>query len=267
MNVVEEEIAAEEQVEEQVEETGYQVLDDWVIYPSMLMGILVTTAFPLFLEQRICLPVLSAAVLIPMFVWALRLGRPRKAIQLGLFWAVAQSLTLIVASLLLSEHAAGAVLGGLEYRSEWLAWVANGADVLRPPAQALVQQARDLALFAAASLLTGGVGGLLLLTVALDAFNFTVASELQGAARPLLALLVAWPVWMIVRLAGYLAVGAVLGEPLAQFDLRPASLAAWWRRRRRLLAIGLGLIALALALQLLLTPLYRSLLQSAAGLR
>jgi hypothetical protein len=249
-----------------VETSGSSVLDDWVVYPSMAFGILVTTALPIFLEQRICLPVLSAMVLIPMFIWALRSGRPGKAIQLGLFWAIVQSAVVVVFSILLSQNAGRAVLGGLEFRSDWLAWIANGAAVTHTPSMALGRASLELGGYAAAMALTGGVAGLIGLAVAMDAFNFSAATLLTEAARPVLMLLGAWPVWVIVRLVAALTVGAVLAEPVANFDLRPAFLAAWWQRRKRLLAIGLGLLVLSFLLQLLLAPLYRTLLQAALGL-
>jgi hypothetical protein len=246
--------------------TGPSVIDDWVVYPSMAFGILVTTALPIFLGQRICLPVLSAAVLIPMFIWALRLGRPAKAIQLGLFWAVVQSAVVVVVSILLSENASRAVAGGLDFRSDWLAWIASGAQVGHTPAMALGRASLELIVYGVAMAATGSVAGLIGLAVAMDAFNFGAATLLAEAVRPVLALLGAWPVWVIARLAGALVVGAVLAEPVANFNLRPAFLAIWWRDRKRLLVIGLGLLALSLVLQLLLAPLYRMLLQAALGL-
>ncbi len=231
----------------------------------MGFGILVTTALPIFLGQRICLPVLSALVLIPMFIWALREGRPRKAIQLGLFWAVVQSAVFVIATVLLSDSASQAVVGGVEFRSEWLSWIANGTQVLRTPALALDRTVLELIVYSAAMFLTGSVAGLIGLAAAMDAFNFTAASLLTQAARPLLMLLGAWPIWVIVRLVSYLTVGAVLAEPMVHLNLRVEFLLDWWRRRKRLLAIGLGLFVLSVLLQVLLTPLYRSLLQAALG--
>ncbi len=248
------------------EASGPSVLDDWIVYPSMGFGILVTTALPIFLEQRLCLPVLSALVLVPMFIWALREGRPRKAIQLGLFWAVVQSAVIVIATILVSQSASHAVLGGVEFRSEWLAWIANGSAVQRTPALALGQASVELMIYAAATFLTGSVAGLIALTAAMDRFNFTAATLLTLAARPLLMLVSAWPVWVIVRLVSYLIVGAVLAEPMVHLNLRIGFLIDWWRRRQRLLAIGLGLFALSLLLQLLLSPIYRWLLQAALGL-
>jgi len=249
------------------EPSGPSVLDDWIVYPSMGFGILVTTALPIFLGQRICLPVLSALVLIPMFIWALREGRPRKAIQLGLFWAVIQSAVIVIATVLLSDSASQAVVGGVEFRSEWLSWIANGAQVLRTPALALDRTVLELIVYSAAMFLTGSVAGLIGLAAAMDTFNFTAATLLTQATRPLLMFLSAWPIWIIVRLVSYLTVGAVLAEPMVHLSLRIEFLLDWWRRRKRLLAIGLGLFALSLLLQILLSPIYRWLLQDALGLK
>jgi len=260
--------SAEAEVEVEIAETpGPSVLDDWIVYPSMAFGILVTTALPVFLGQRICLPVLSALVLIPMFIWALREGRPRKAIQLGLFWAVIQSAMIVIATVLSSESASRAVLGGVEFRTEWLSWIANGSPVLRTPALALDRTVLELIVYSAAMFLTGSVAGLIGLAAAMDTFNFTAATLLTQAARPLLMLLGAWPVWIIVRLVSFLTVGAVLAEPMVHLNLRIGFLLDWWRHRKRLLAIGLGLFALSLLLQILLSPIYRWLLQAALGLK
>jgi hypothetical protein len=200
-----------------------------------------------------------------MFLWALRQGRPRKAITLALFWVVVQSVSVVAASLLFEDTAGRAVQGGLEYRSAWLAWIEGGPLVSIAPSLAYGRQVIELVLYALAMTLTGGVGGLLLLTLALDRFNFTVASLLAIAQSPVLSAVAAWPVWLIVRLVGYLIVGAVLAEPVANLDLRPAYLAAWLQARKRLLLAGLAIILLGVLLQVLLSPLYRTILHNALG--
>jgi hypothetical protein len=254
-----------DQEDDQPDEPAENVLDDWIVYPSMAMGVVVTTFFPILLGQQICLPLLSAAVLIPMFLWALRQGRPRRAVALALFWVVVQSLSVILASLLFADTAGRAVQGGLEYRTAWLAWIEGGTLVQMAPALDYVRQLIDLAIYALAMALTGGVGGLLLLTIALDRLNFTVASLLTTAQNPVLLAVASWPLWMIVRLVGYLIVGAVLAEPVANLDLRPAYLAAWLQARKRLLLAGLGIILVGVVLQALLAPLYQTILHNAIG--
>jgi hypothetical protein len=252
--------------EDPIEYPDEKVLDDWIVYPSMAMGVVVTTFFPMLLGQQICLPLLSAAVLIPMFLWALRQGRPRRAIALALFWVAVQSASVIVASLLFQDSAWRAVQGGLEYRTAWLQWISGGPLVSMAPALNYARQGIDLVIYALAMALTGGVAGLLLLTLALDRLNFTVASLMAAAPQPALLVVAAWPLWMIVRLVGYIIVGAVLAEPIAGLDLRPAYLAIWLRARWRLLLLGLGVILLGVALQLLLSPLYKTIMQRAINL-
>lgn len=255
--------AADEFDADEPEYPDENVLDDWIVYPTMAVGIVVTTVFPILLGQQICLPLLSAAVLIPMFIWALRQGRPRKAITLALFWVVVQSLSVIVASLLFQDSAWQAVQGGLEYRTAWLQWIEGGPPVTMAPALNYARQALDLLIYALAMAFTGGVAGLLLLALALDRLNFTVATLLASASNPLLLALAAWPLWMIVRLVGFVIVGAVLAEPVANLDLRPAYLANWLQRRWRLLLAGLGIVLLGVVLQALLAPLYQTIVSNA----
>lgn len=230
---------------------SYHVLDDPVVYPVVLIGVLLTTGLPIFLGQRICLPVLNGLVIFPLFAWALRVGRPRRAVELALFWVVCQGSAVVAASLLLPDRAGYAIVQGLEYRTEILRWAATGQGRASQPAIWLPGQARDLALFSLATLLTGGLGGLIWLASRLNAFNFSVTGLWQQAASPLLILL-AWPIWAVVRLIGYLVMGAALAEPVAVLDLRPAWWARWWRQRRRWLALGLAFILLGAAMQLLL---------------
>ncbi len=125
-----------------------------------------------------------------------------------------------------------------------------------------LRQAIDLAVYAVAMAATGGAGGLVLLTAALNRFNFTVATMLASTSSPLLLALAAWPLWMIVRMVGFVIVGAVLAEPVANLDLRPAYLARWFQRRKRMLLAGLGVILLGIILQVLLSPLYQTILQN-----
>jgi hypothetical protein len=131
------------------------------------------------------------------------------------------------------------------------------------PALDYLRQVIGLAIYAIAMAATGGVAGLLLLALALDRFNYTAVTLLASASNPTLLALAAWPLWMIVRLVGFVIVGAVLAEPMANLNLRPAYLSGWLQRRWRLLLAGLGVILLGIVLQAVLAPLYQTILQNA----
>ena len=241
-------------------ETSYHVLNDPVIYPVIALGVVLTTVMPVLLGQRFCLPLLNGLVIFPFLAWALRVGRPRRAVGLVLFWIVVQSVATVAVSLLLTERAGLAILGALEFRTQWLAWIDHGTPVL-----AWLPQLRELIIYALAAFLTGGLAALILLAMVLNTFNFTVASLIQQAVSPVLLLLIAYPIWMVVRLLGYVILAVFLAEPVAVLDLRPAWWSAWWPQRRRLLGIGLALILAGVVLQLLLSPVWQRLLGLATG--
>ncbi|MFZ2488700.1 MAG: hypothetical protein WAZ19_11305 [Anaerolineae bacterium] len=241
------------------------LLDDWIVFPAMATGIVVTTFFPVLLGQRLLLPLLSGLVLVTMFFWAVRQGRPDRAILFALFWIGMQSLCVFTASLLFDVNTGRAISGGLEYRNAWLQWGEHGTLTHIAPSLAWGRQlVEDLAAVGATAL-TGGTAGLWLLVTALDRVSFTAASLVSEAQNPLLALLASWPLWLILRIVGVVVLSAALAEPVANLDLWPGYLPYWLQHRRRLLLIGLVLLVLGLLAQLLLAPLYQNLLRSALG--
>ena len=244
----------------------YQIIDDWIVFPVIAVGVLITTTFPVFLAQELCLPVLNTLVIFPFFVMALRAGRTRRAVTLTLFWALCLVLSMTVLGLIFGGHAEQAVRGADLYRSQFIQWLADATPVTAAPALGWFHQLRDLVVFAVASALTAGLGGLFMLALALNVLSVTAAYLLSEALRPAQVLVLAWPIWSIARFGGALLLLAALAEPMATGNRRPAELRQWLPRRARLLGIAAGLILLGALLQLLLSPLYRSLLESGLGL-
>lgn len=255
--------SVDEAVAEEIEPgaSDYHVLDDRVVYVVVFLGTLLTTGLPVFLGQRFCLPLLNGLVIAPLFIWALRAGRPRRAVELGLFWSLCQTAAMLAATLLLPEQTTIVVLRGLDFRTEMLAWVNDGQGSPGLASEFVPRAAGNYAIFSGLSLVTGSIGGLIFLASLLNTYNFYVATLVQQVVNPLLLIVLAWPLWLIVRLIGYLVTGAVLAEPVAVLDLRPQWWSRWWRDRRRLLVIGIGLVVMSLLLQLILAPLWPSLLR------
>jgi hypothetical protein len=251
------------ELQAKVEASTYHVLDDWVVYVVIFLGTVLTTGLPVLLGQQLCLPLLNGLVIAPLFIWALRAGRPRRAIELGLFWAVCQTVSTVAATLLLPELASRAIWDGLSFRTEMFTWIDHGQGRPGMPAAFLPQAARNYGIFAALSLATGGMAAFVFLAKLLNTFNFYVATLVQHVASPLLLALAAWPTWLIIRLVGFMVTGAVLAEPVAVLDLRPDWWRRWWQERRRLLAIGLGILLLSIVLQLLLSPIWPAMLRQA----
>lgn len=243
------------------------VLDDWIIFPVIALGVFIATLFPVFLSQQLCLPVLNTLVIFPLFVWAVRSGRTRRAVTMTLFWALCLAVAMLALGVILSGPAEATVQGVVEYRSQFIRWMADATPVTAAPAQDLLGQLRDLVIFAVATAVTAGLGGLFLLTMAINIISVNAAGLVNEATRPLQTLLFSWPVWNIARLVGYVLIAVALAEPLATGQLRPDALRAWFRSRRRLLLNGLIALVVAALLQLLLSPVYRAVLEAGLGLR
>jgi hypothetical protein len=259
---------------------GYHVLDDWVVYPVLVFGVVLAAVPSLLLGQQICLPLLPVLVIAPLFLWAVRLGRPQRAMGLALVWAASLAVTIFVASLAVPERAGQAIWHGLEIRSEVLAWIATGmagaGEVLGLPLDLSTELQQALVVLAG-SLASAGLVGLAVDALLINATSFVAASIVAQASSPVPAILVAWPIWNVIRLLGYIVCGAVLAEPVFLSRLlfgtarepapgSPASLTQWWHWRRRLLASGIGLILLASALQFALGPSWAAILRRATGL-
>lgn len=247
---------------------AYRVLDDPLVYPVIALGVALTTFLPVFLGQRLCLPLLNALVIFPFLVGALRTGRLRRGLSLAAFWAVCQAVAALLASFFMSARADFAVLNALELRTQLYTLVATGQSqpgfVVGIPLD-LPQLALQALAVVGGSLVTAGLAGLFLDATTINATGYAAASLLREAGRPLPVLLLAWPVWTIVRLAGYLALGAALAEPLARGDPEGIGLAGWWQRRRRLIAVGAGLVLLGILLQVVLTSAWADLLRRLLG--
>lgn len=253
------------ELHETADQPESSLLDDWIVFPAMAAGIVVTTFFPVLLGQRLLLPLLSGLVLATMFFWAVRQGRPDRAILFALFWISVQSLCVLTASLLFDVNTGRAISGGLEYRNAWLQWAEHGTLTQVTPSLAWGRQLVEDAAAVGATALSGGTAGLWLLVTALNRVNFAAASLVYAAQNPLLALLASWPIWLVLRIIGVVVLAATLAEPVANLDLWPGYLAYWWQHRRRLALTGLLILALGLLAQLLFTPLYQNLLRSALG--
>ena len=243
------------------------VLDDWIVFPVIALGVFIATVFPVFLGQQLCLPVLNTLVIFPLFVWAVRTERARRAVTMTLFWALCLAVAMMALGVILSGQAEAAVQGAVEYRSQFIRWMADATPVTAAPAQDWLGHLRDLAIFTAATAITAGLGGLFLMAMAINIISVNAASLFNEATRPVQTLLFAWPVWTIARLVGAVLLAVALAEPLATGQVRPEALRDWLRARRRLLVYGVIVLVVAALLQLLLSPLYRSMLEAGLGLR
>jgi hypothetical protein len=234
---------------------SYDFIADPLIFLFLAFGAPITTMLGLLAGQRTLLPLMNAAVIFPFFALAVRRGRLARAVGFTLAWAACQALSIVILTWAVPERAEYGVSQGIEYRAAMMQWLATGQSSETTLASFLPTYARDLGLLVLASLISGGLGGLFIIAKLLNYTGFYVAHLATYASHPLLLAFVAWPIWMLARVAGYSACCAVLAEPLLRLDWR-APLRRW-----RLLALGLSLIAAEAVFRIFLAPISLMLLR------
>jgi hypothetical protein len=193
----------------------------------------------------------------------LKQGRPARGAFRMLAWALLVSLTVIAISLSAPGTAERGVIRGAAYRDEMFSWIRTGIGAESDPSRFLPEHALHYAAVLGLSFATAGTAGLLLGTVLLNYMNFYVGSLIHASGTPVAAILVGWPPWSVLRVAGFIlgAVAAthlVLGRVLRRVPWDP-------RGATRMILASLGLVLADAAVKAVLAPHWRILLARALG--
>ncbi len=160
----------------------------------------------------ILLPLLPTLAAYPAYLWLVKEKRLLEASALILEWALILSLAVIGATLQYGTQLGPLVIKGEPYRKEMFAWVATGRGAEGDINIFLVPKIRELVIFSVAAFATLGFAALLMGAVLLDYMNYYVGNLIL-AAKPGAALqvaLLAWPVYAILRVPGYVFLATAL---------------------------------------------------------
>jgi hypothetical protein len=206
------------------------------------------------------LPALNAAFAWPLFLENVRRERRVEALQEMLFWALSMTFAGILVSYAFPDQAGRAIFRGQSYLEEMFAWIRTGVGPEGDPSIFVPFHVRHLLLFAALTLVSAGLLGLVMGAVLLNYMNFYVGHLYATANDPVAVALFGWPVWSILRVVGYIVLAIPLTEiTLALLSRRPL-------HRPALLTFtlaGLALLAADLVLKAALAPTWRTVLEAA----
>lgn len=233
-----------------------------VVKIALLLGIgsVLTTGTSLAFRHPVLTPILGAAVPYPIFLWKLRRGEYGSCFAWMLVWGVIQSGVVIVATIGVPEAATLAIWKGSTYSAEMFHWIQTGEGAEGSLSLFLPIHLRDYLLFCGLSLMTVSSAALVLGTLQLNYMNFYVAELIQHSVHPVLAMAVAWPLWSILRVIGFILTGIALGA---------VALAGWCRWRGeiqgripwRYWGIGVGFVVADVVVKAGLAPVWRQLLR------
>lgn len=206
------------------------------------------------------LPVLGAAAPYPLYLKSVRHRDYRGAVGWVLLWALLQSGVMMLAVTIAPERAGEVVLTGSDYAAEMLHWIRTGDGAEGSPALFLPIHLRHLAGFLVLCFFSAGALGIVLGTFLLNYMNFYVATLIEASATPGLAMAFGWPVWAVLRVAGFVVAGAAVTRlALTLLDRfrggkKPVEFP------RRVFLIGLALVLADIVLKATLAPAWRTVL-------
>lgn len=129
-------------------------------------------------------------------------------------WAALLSLTTILLSFLLPEQAAHVIPRGSAYWQEMIEFVRTGGGTEGTPALFIPEHLLHLGIFLLLALVTGGLLALVLGAFLIGYMSYYVAQVALHAEEPVLAVLLAWHPWALLRVVAFLILGVCFARPL-----------------------------------------------------
>jgi hypothetical protein len=207
-------------------------------------------------------PFLNVAPAFPFMVASLRRGRIAEAVWRMLVWAAALAVCATTISYLGTTEAGRLFIRGEAYRREMFEFLLTGYGPEGDIRRFLPQHAAHAAVFCGLALATGGLLAMPLGALLLNYMAYYVGALGAASAHPWKAMLLAWVPWAVVRIAGFVILGVVLGGPLLGrllgFEYR-------LRDQRRWMELAGAALLFDVVLKWALAPSWREMIRSAAG--
>lgn len=185
-----------------------------LVYPSLLIGVIVSTTLGFLISNKIVLPFLNIAFAYPV-LFALLAGQKRKrALATMLFWALAMGVVTVLATVYFPARAEASIFHGKEYAGEMFHWIKTGEGAEGDPAQFVPQHLLHLLIFTVLSFASGSIFSLFMGAVLMNYMCFYVGSLMNASNDALLAALMGWHPWSIIRVVSFVVLGVILGEPV-----------------------------------------------------
>lgn len=233
----------------------YSLVQDPIFYITVGFFALLTTGLPAALGQPNFLPSIQTLALFIFLLIPLRKGLLREALLVLAIWLTLQFVLMVVLTWLMQANVERAFHGGFQYRMDATAWLYSAAGVERPDSFIAYPGARLLEVLGIliGSIISGGVIGIWFLVKSVNLAGYTMGVWLVAIGSGV-GLILALPLWTLLRIGGYAGLVALLGEPLLTGNWQ---LPYYWHTRRRLLIRAGALLLMGLALELFLPALWQ----------
>ena len=181
---------------------------------------------------------LSAALIGGTCAWAYLASARRagtgRVVGVLLLWAFTLSLATILFTVYAPERAQELIPRGSTYWAEMQPWLMTGEGKESTPAAFIPEHLLHVSAFALLALLSAGWAALVLGALLMGYMSFYVGQVILLAEQPVVAGILAWHPWALMRVVDFV----ILGVSLAKVLLLREGVAAWWPQERRALALA-----------------------------
>jgi hypothetical protein len=191
-----------------------KLLHSPAVYLYLFVGAAATTALGFILSNQYLLPILSVLIPYPVMYSLLVEERRKRAIGTMLFWALCLAIITIWAVVHYPSPARAAILNGSKYQQEMFHWIKTGEGAEGNLIQFVPLHLLHFVLFCVLSAMSAGFLSLLMGAVLMNYMSFYVGSLISVSSNKLMAVLMGWHPWAIIRVASYVMLGVILAEPL-----------------------------------------------------
>lgn len=228
------------------------IITFWIVagaFISSLIGALIGSAW--------LLPLLNTVAVYPLFFILVKSKKRTACFGWFMIWALILSVFTIIWIRIWPEKMEAAVINGTAYREEMFEWIKTGIGPEGTPSLFIPQHLLHFSLFCLASFVSLGFLGLLMGSILTNYMNFYVAGLIMHSKNALIPLAIGWPVWSIIRVAGFIIAAIALSE---------LALSLIKRKRpdfvifRKVILVSLALIVLDMILKAVLAPFWQSVL-------
>lgn len=236
---------------------SYSLAHDPIFYITVGFFAGLTTGLPAAIGQPNFLPIVQTLALFIFLLIPLRQGLIRQAlIVLGL-WLAIQFALIVTLTWLLEANVERAFHDGFQYRMDYIAWFFGAPTALRPDSFGVQPLSRLIEVLGVltGSLISGGLIGIWFLVKSVNLAAYGMGALVVALKSPA-SLLIALPLWSLLRIAGYAGLITIFSEPLLTNNWQPHF---YWRNHRRLLVAAGLLLLLGLLSELFLPDLWRML--------
>jgi hypothetical protein len=191
-----------------------RIVNTALVYPFLLLGTIASFALGLLLSVKVLLPLLNIACSYAVLYSLLASGQRNKAFRAMLFWALCMGVVGVWTCLHFPDRAEASILQGKAYQEEMFQWIKTGIGAEGNPMQFVPQHLLHFVIFTALSIFTGSLLSLAMGAVLMNYMSFYVSNVIHASHDQMLAILMGWHPWSIIRVASFVILGVILGEPV-----------------------------------------------------